>query len=129
MDNTTWIIDEVNKEWVHNKGALHSNQYRTTSFKGKTTARFNCTTFSGTATMSNKEDKGATTPLNTYNDNCWHHTILHGMWYVLSILEPFDTTKTWDLFHHTARFTLWTVVSHVEELCKTGDKHSIYNSD
>ena len=44
-------------------------------------------------------------------------------------MDSFDTTKTWDLFHHTARFTLFTVVSHVEELFKTGDKHSIDNWD
>ena len=55
--------------------------------------------------------------------------ILHGMWDVLRILDPFDTTKNWELFHHTDNFTLLTVVSHVEELRKTGDKHSIYNSD
>ena len=46
---------------------------------------------------------------------------LHRMWDELSILDSFDTTKTWDLYHHLARFTLLTVVSHMEELCKTGD--------
>ena len=57
------------------------------------------------------------------------HIIIHGMWDVFRILEPFDTTKTWDLFHHTARLKLLTVVSHVEELRKTGDKYIINNMD
>ena len=33
MDKKTWIIYEVNKEWGHNKDALHANQYRPTSVK------------------------------------------------------------------------------------------------
>ena len=55
--------------------------------------------------------------------------IIHGMWDLFGILESFGTTKSWNLFHHTDRFTLLTVVSHVEELFKTGDKHSIDNWD
>ena len=42
--------------------------------------------------------------LKSYKDTCWCHMILHGMWDVFSILDPFDTTKTWYLFHHTAQF-------------------------
>ena len=53
MDKKTCIIDEVNKEWGHNKGALYVIQYLPTSVKRKTTSRDNCTTFPGTATMSN----------------------------------------------------------------------------
>ena len=49
------------------------------------------------------------------------------MWDVFSILDPFDTIKTRDQFCHTARFTLLPVVSHVEELRKTGDKRTIDN--
>ena len=64
--------------------------------------------------MSGPEDKGETIPIKIYKDTCWRHMILHGMWDVFNILDPFDTTKTWDLFHHTARFTLLTVVSHME---------------
>ena len=55
--------------------------------------------------------------------------IPHGMWDLFSILDPFDTSKNWDLFHHTAHFALLTVVSHVGELFKTGDKHTIGNLD
>ena len=113
MDKKTWIIDEVNKEWGHNKGVLHDTQYCPTIVKGQTTARANCNTFVGTDTISNPEDKGAAIPLNSYKDTCRCHMILHGMWDVFSILDPFDTTKTWYLFHHTARFTLLTVVSHM----------------
>ena len=67
--------------------------------------------------------------LKTYKDTCRRHMILHGMWGVFSILDPFDTTRTWYLFHHTAHFTLMTVVSHVEELHKTGYKHTFDNLD
>ena len=41
MDKQTCIIDEENKEWGHNKGALHATQYHQTSVKEKTTARTN----------------------------------------------------------------------------------------
>ena len=129
MDKKTLVIDKVNTEWGHNKGAFHATQYHPTSVKGQTTARANCTTFSGTYTLSNPEDKGSTKILNIYKEICWRHMIIHGMWDVLSILDPFDTTKFWDLFHHTACFTLLTIVSHMEELCKTGDKHTIDNFD
>ena len=114
MDEKTWIIDEVNKEWSHYKDAIHTTRYGTTNVKGKTTACANCTTFVGTATISKPEDKGETIPLKTY---------------VFRIMDSFDTTKTRDKFHRTARFTLLTVVSHVEELRKTGDKHTIDNLD
>ena len=127
MDKKNWIIDELNKEWGHNKGDLIATQYCHNSFKVQTTARANCTAFAGAATMSNPEGKLATILLKTYNDTCRRHMIIHGMWDVFSILDPFDTTKTWDLFHHTASFTLLTVVSHVEELRKTGDKHTVDN--
>ena len=50
--------------------------------------------------------------------------IIHGMWDVFNILDQFGTNKTWDHFHHMAGFTLLTVVSHVEEPRKTGDKHT-----
>ena len=53
MEKTNWIIYEVSKEWGHSKGALHATQYRTTSVNGQTTARANCTTFSGADTMYN----------------------------------------------------------------------------
>ena len=53
MDENTWIIDEANKEWGHNKGAILGNQYCPTSVKGQTTARTNCNTFAGEATMYN----------------------------------------------------------------------------
>ena len=49
------------------------------------------------------------------------------MWDVFRILDQFDTTKTWDLFHRTASLTLLTVVSHMEELRETRDKHTIDN--
>ena len=55
--------------------------------------------------------------------------ILHEMWYVFRILDQFDTTITWNLFHHTARFTLLTLVSNVEELRKNRDKHTIDHLD
>ena len=80
MDNKTWIIDEVNMEWGHNKGALHVTQYIPTSVKVQTTTCAKCTDFSGTATMYNPEDKVSTIPLNTYKDTCRSHMILHGMW-------------------------------------------------
>ena len=51
------------------------------------------------------------------------------MWDEFIILDPFDSIKTWDLFHRTAHFILLTVVSHVEEFHKTLDKHTIYNLD
>ena len=35
MDKKTCIIDEVNKEWGHNKGALYVIQYLPTSVKRK----------------------------------------------------------------------------------------------
>ena len=114
MDIKTCIIDTVNKEWIHNKGALHATKYHPNSVNRKTTACTNCTTFAGTATISKPEDKGETIPLKTY---------------VFRIMDSFDTTKTRDKFHRTARFTLLTVVSHVEELRKTGDKHTIDNLD
>ena len=79
--------------------------------------------------MSNPENKGATIPLNTYNYTFRGHMIIHGMWDVFSILGLFDTTKNWDIFHHTSCFTLWTVVFHVKELRKTGDKYTIDNLD
>ena len=79
--------------------------------------------------MYNPEGKGETIQIRKYKDTCWRHIILHDIYDVFSILDSFDTTKTWDLFHHTARFTLLTVVSHVEELRKTGDKHTIDNLD
>ena len=79
MDKKIWIIDEVNKERGHNKGALHATQYCPTSVKGKTTTLSNCTTFTGTATMYNPEYKRATIPLKKYKDTCRHHMILHGM--------------------------------------------------
>ena len=65
MDKKIWIIDEVNKVWVHNKGGLHATQYRNTSIKGLPTARFNWTIFTGTDNMSNPEDKGALIPIKT----------------------------------------------------------------
>ena len=129
MDNNNWIVDEVNTEWGHNRGAIYATQYWPTSVKVQTTAHANCTTFAGTYNMSNPEDKGETIPLYIYKDTCWRHMIIHDMWDVFSILDPFDTAKTWYLFHHTASFTLLTVVSHVEELQKTGDKHTIDNLD
>ena len=55
--------------------------------------------------------------------------IIHGIWGVFRILDPFDTTKTWGLFCHMDRFTLLTVVPHLEELHKTGYKHTIANLD
>ena len=58
MDKKTWIIEEVNKEWIHQKGAPHVNQYHPTSVKVKTTERANCITFSGKYTIYNPEDKG-----------------------------------------------------------------------
>ena len=82
MDKKTWIIDEVNKKWGHNKGALHTTQHLPTSVKGKTTAYTNFTTFSGTYNLSNPEDKRATIPIKTYKDTCRLQMILHGMWYV-----------------------------------------------
>ena len=45
MDKKTCIIDEVNKEWGHNKGALHATQYLSTIVKEQTTVRDNWTTF------------------------------------------------------------------------------------
>ena len=93
MDKKTWIIDEVNKEWGHNKGVLHDTQYCPIIVKGQTTARANCNTFVGTDTISNPEDKGAAIPLNSYKDTCWCHMILHGMWDVFSILDPFIPPK------------------------------------
>ena len=113
IDKKTCIINELNKEWGHNKGILHATQYRPTSFKEQKTTLANCTNFAGTATMSNPEDKVATIPINTYKVTCWRHMILHGMWDVFRILDPFDTAKAWYLFHRTALFTLLTVVSHV----------------
>ena len=77
--------------------------------------------------MYNQEDKVSTITLKTYKETYWRHMILHGMWDIFSILDPFDTTKTWDLFHHTASFTLLTLVSHIEELQKNGDEHTIDN--
>ena len=70
MDKKTWTIDEVNKKWGHNKGALHTTQHLPTSVKGKTTARVNCTILEGSAIMSNPEGKVATTLLKTYKDTC-----------------------------------------------------------
>ena len=93
MDKKTWIIDEVNKDCIHNEGALHATQYFPTSVKVKTTARTNCTNFSGSDTMSNLEGKVSTIPLNTYKYNCRSHMILNIMWDAFSILDPFDTTK------------------------------------
>ena len=58
MDNNNWIIDELNTEFGHNKGALYATRYHPTSVKVNTTACANCTTFSGTYTLSNQEDKG-----------------------------------------------------------------------
>ena len=127
MYKKTCIIDEVNNDWVKNKGALHATQYHPTSVKGKNTARVNCTILEGSAIMSNPEGKVSTTPLKTYKDTCWIHMILHGMWDVLNILDPFDTAKNWYLFHHKAPFTLLTLVPHVEEIHKTGNKHTIDN--
>ena len=129
MDKKTQIIDEVNTEWSHNKGSLQVTQYHPNSVNGKTNARAHFTNFSGTATISNPEDKGSNIPLNKYKETFRRHMILHSMWDVFRILDPFDTTKNWDLFHHMDRFTLLTVVSHVEELRKTGDKHTIDNLD
>ena len=77
--------------------------------------------------MSKPEGKWEIIQLDTYNDTCWYHMILHGMWDVFRILDQFDTTKTWDLFHRTASITLLTVVSHMEELRETRDKHTIDN--
>ena len=45
MYKKTCIIDEVNREWGHNKGAFRDTQYFTTSVKEQTTERANCTTF------------------------------------------------------------------------------------
>ena len=53
--------------------------------------------------------------------------ILHCIWDVFRIFYPFDTTKTWDFFHHADIFTMLTLVSHMEELRKTGDKYNIDN--
>ena len=64
--------------------------------------------------MSNLEGKGATIYLKKYKDTWRRHMIIHGMWDVFIILDLFDTIKTWDLFHHTACFTMLTLVSHVE---------------
>ena len=94
MDKKTWIIDEVNTEWGHNKGDLHATQYCANSDKGQTTACVKWTNFSGKYTMSNPEYKGATIPLKTYKDTCWIHIILHGMWDVFSMLDRFDTTNS-----------------------------------
>ena len=66
-------------------------------------------------------------PLKTYKDNFQSPMIIHGMWDVFRILDPFDTTKTWYLFHHTDHFILLTAVYHVEELRKNGDNHTIDN--
>ena len=57
MDKNTWVIDEVNNDWGHNKVALYATQYRPTSVKGKTTVCANCTNFSSAATMANLEGK------------------------------------------------------------------------
>ena len=121
MDKKNWIIDKVNKEWGHNKGALHATQYLSTIVKEQTTVRDNWTTFSGAATMYNSEVKWATIPLKTYKDIYLSQMIIHVMWDVFNILDSFYATKNYDLFHHTACFTQLTVVSHVEELRKTGD--------
>ena len=122
MDKKSWIIDEVNKEWGQNKGAIHATQYRPTSVKGQTTVCSYCHNLIGTYTVSNPEGKWATISINMYRNTCRCHMILHSMWDVFIILDPFDTTQNWDLFHHMDCFTLLKVVSRVEELRKTGYK-------
>ena len=79
MYEKIWIVDGVNKEWGHKKGALHATQYQPTSIKGQTTGSANWANFAVTATMSNPEDNGSTIPLKTYKDTCRRHIIFHCM--------------------------------------------------
>ena len=86
MDNKTWIIDEVNAKWGHNKGALHATQYCPTSGKVQSTAQTNSTNFVCIATMYDQAYKGATILLKKYMDTCRCHMILHDMWDVFRVL-------------------------------------------
>ena len=75
--------------------------------------------------MSKTEGKGATILIKKYKDTCRHHMILNVIRDVFRMLDPFDTTKTLDVFHHMACFTLLNVGSHMKKLRKTGYKHTI----
>ena len=44
--------------------------------------------------------------IKSYKDQCREHMIRNGMWDVLSITDPQNKEKEWDLLIHQSRFPL-----------------------
>ena len=68
-------------------------------------------------------------PIKSYKDQCREHMIRNGMWDVLSIKEPQNKEKEWDLLLHHSKFPLEYVKGLVQSLMKgsEADQYIVQN--
>ena len=125
-----WLIaqDTFQTTWQNMKGPVHAGQFHPTSVKEQLKTKEACVKFEGTR-MSNPEEKGNTTSLKTYKDQCRAHMIKHGLWDVFYIPDPKNSAVKWDLFRHLGKFPLTYVVTYVETLRSTADQYALHNLD
>ena len=64
-------------------------------------------------------------PINSYKDQCRENMIKNGIWDVLSVKEPQNKEKEWDLLLHHSIFSLEYVKGLVQSLLK-GSKADQY---
>ena len=131
--NNDWIVleDQYDDEFKNWRGPINNCQFLSQTLKEKRKTEETCSKYAGSAYFNGipREVKLAIL-IKSYKDQCRKHMINNGMSDVLSLPDPHNKEKRWDLLLHQSRFPLDYVKSHVQSLLKVfeADQYVVHNS-
>ena len=115
-EDNDWIVpgDQYNKEFKIWQGTIHNCQLYSQTLKEKINKEEIFYKYSGFVKFNGAPREGnPEIPIKYYKDQCREHTIRNGIWDVLSLTDPHNKHKEWDIILNQSIFILDYVKIHV----------------
>ena len=99
--------DQYNEQFKNCRGNIHNGRFQSQTLKEKRKIEDTCSKYAGSAKFNVIPREGnPSIQIKSYRDQCCEHMISNGIFYVLSLPDPHNKEKKWDLLLHQSRFPL-----------------------
>ena len=139
MNSFTWSTEEndwiflgnqYNEEFNNQKGHINNVQFYQQNLKWMRKTEETCSKYAGPVKFNGIPREGnQEIPIKYCKDQCREHMTNNGMWDVLSLPDPCNKEKRWDIILHQYRFPLDYVKIQVQSLLKgfEADQYIVQN--